>query len=106
MAFSSGAQVALVQNAGVANVMTVGLSPADSASSMLTACMVHGGLLVQRCDRSPPTSCTVSDFDRGAASPYPGALYFERTFTFMRAVSDCAFGRLRVTWAPHGPASS
>src|SRR5919204_1512586 len=100
-ASSSGAHVALVHRAGVANNTTSGFCPGASASAMLTVCSEQGGELLQMCDVSPFTSRSVGEAERGAGSSYPGALNFGRTWKFMRATFGGPSPESSVTCAPH-----
>src|SRR5207245_6966904 len=83
-ASSSGAHVALVHSAGVANSNISGFCPGASASAMVIACIVHGGVLLQMCEVSPLTSRSVCDTDRTAGSSYPGVLNREPTCDLIR----------------------
>src|SRR5579859_305517 len=105
-ASSSGAQVALVHSAGVANKTTSGFWPESSASAMLIECSAHAGVLLQMCEVSPLTSRSVGDAERGAGSSYPGALNFGRTSKLIRATRGASpVPGSSVTWTPHGPVS-
>src|SRR5579862_4674940 len=84
-AWSSGAHVALVHSAGVANNTTRGLLAGWRASAMLIVCRSQGGELLQMCEVSPPTSLSVGDAERGAGSSYLVVLNLSITEKLMRA---------------------